>query len=152
MPCDIDFFFLDFIIKNSYLTTNIKKWPKNSLFHVLYLVRAGVLHRTKFILRAELGGKMKMHVRSAPWKMYQMMKQINRLGPDILQCRFIRTDIRQCWVIRPDIRQCWFIRPDFQQCLIIRPNIQYPAGNSRIIRPDNGFQMEKVDYPSRHAG
>ena len=59
------FFPLDFIIKNSYLTTNVKKWPKNSLFHVLYLVRAGVLHRTKFILRAELRGKMKMHVRSA---------------------------------------------------------------------------------------
>ena len=59
-------FFLDFIIKNSYLAINVKNWPKNELFHVLYLVRTGVLHRTKSILRAELRGKMKLHVRSAP--------------------------------------------------------------------------------------
>ena len=43
MPCDIDFFPLDSIIKNLYLTINVKKWTENSLFHVLYLVRAGVL-------------------------------------------------------------------------------------------------------------
>ena len=68
MACSVTliFFFLDIIIKNSYLAINVKNWPKNELFYVLYLVRAGVLHRTKFILRAELRGKMKLHVRSAP--------------------------------------------------------------------------------------